>query len=207
MATPITDCLVRRILQCHVARSDRMHLCPQHLHAFHVWALALHISSTHIHRAWHIHQCASSSSSHAMLSSTRFGNDTSLSHLLRYENLSQRIVDFVSTRVVQVFSFQIELTAILLTHSLGKIEWGRATHIIPKQRVEFLFEFLAFDDRQISLLQVLHGFIQNLRHVSTSIVPIETVLIHRKMIHVLGLLLALLQSVSVICEILLFHHI
>ena len=65
-----------------------------------------------------------------MLTSSRLSNDALLAHLLRQENLSQSIVDFVCTRVVQILTLQVQLASIFLTHALGVIEWGRTSHII-----------------------------------------------------------------------------
>ena len=43
MTAPVADSLRTGITQCHVTRSYRMYLGPQHLHTFHVGVLALHM--------------------------------------------------------------------------------------------------------------------------------------------------------------------
>ena len=55
MAAPVTNCLVGGILERLVATLDGKNLSPKHLHTLHVDMLALHIESTHIDTAWHIH--------------------------------------------------------------------------------------------------------------------------------------------------------
>ena len=57
-----------------------------------------------------------------MLSGARLGYDACLAHLLCYENLSQGIVYLVSTGMVKVLTLEVQLAAILLTHTLGKVQ-------------------------------------------------------------------------------------
>ena len=45
------------------------------------------------------------------LTSSRFSDDAPLTHPLRQQCLSQRVVDFVRARVRQVFTLQIDLRA------------------------------------------------------------------------------------------------
>ena len=44
-----------------------------------------------------------------------------LTHLLSNQHLSQCVVDFVRTRMVQILTFQIQLTAVLLAHTFRQI--------------------------------------------------------------------------------------
>ena len=100
-----------------------MHLGTQHLHTLHVGMLALHIGGTHEHLALHVHQGTDCGCGHTMLSGTCLSDNTRLSHLLGQQNLTDGIIDLVGTRVVQVLTLQIQLTAVLLAHALGEIEW------------------------------------------------------------------------------------
>ena len=122
VTAPVADGLRAGIAQSHIAGANRVHLGAQHLHTFYVGMLALHIGGTHEDFALHIHQGADGGSGNAMLSGTGFGDDTGLSHLLRHQNLSDGVIDFVCTGMVQVLTLQIELAAILLAHALGIIE-------------------------------------------------------------------------------------
>lgn len=45
-----------------------------------------------------------------------------LAHLLGHENLTDGIVNFVCTGMVQVLALQIELASVLLAHALGIIK-------------------------------------------------------------------------------------
>ena len=82
VTAPVTDSLIGSVLQCPVAGLDGAHFGTQHLHTFHVDMLALHVQSTLIHHARHVHQGAHRSGSHAVLTSASLGNDTLLAHFL-----------------------------------------------------------------------------------------------------------------------------
>ena len=140
--------------------------------------LTLHVERTLIHRARHIHECTGGGGGHTVLSGSSFGNDALLAHLLGKENLTERIVDFVGTRVVEVFALQIELAAVLLAHALGIVEWGRTTHIVLQQGVVLAFELLALQDGEVGFLQVLHRLVENLWDVGSAELSVEAVLIY-----------------------------
>ena len=84
--------------------------------------LALYIQGSLIDHAWHVHQCTHRSGSYTVLSGTGLGNDTLLAHLLGQQNLTDGVVNLVCSSMVQVLTFQIQLTAILLAHSAGIVQ-------------------------------------------------------------------------------------
>ena len=57
-----------------------------------------------------------------MLSGTSLSDDTLLAHLLSQQNLTNGVVDFVGSCVVQILTLQIQLTAVLLTHATGIVQ-------------------------------------------------------------------------------------
>ena len=65
-----------------------------------------------------------------MLTGTCLGHDACLAHTLGYQDLPDGIVDLVGTGMVEVLALQIELAAISLAHTFGKIKWRRTTHIV-----------------------------------------------------------------------------
>ncbi len=113
-----------------------------------------------------------------MLAGTCLGNDARLAHLLCQQNLSDGVVDFVGTSVIQVLTLQVQLTAILLAHSLGKVQRTWSAHIVLQQGMILCFELLTLDNRQICLLQIMHTLVEYLRHVSASELSIETVFVY-----------------------------
>ena len=122
VAAPVAYGLRAGIAQRHVAGAHRVHLGSQHLHALYVGMLALYIGGTHENLTLHVHQGAYRSGSHTVLSGSGFGNDAGLAHLLGHENLTDGVVDFVCTGMVQVLALQIELASVLLAHALGIIK-------------------------------------------------------------------------------------
>ena len=122
VAAPVAYGLRAGITQGHVADAHRVHLGSQHLHALYVGMLALYIGGTHENLTLHVHQGAYRSGSHTVLSGSGFGNDAGLAHLLGHENLTDGVVDFVCTGMVQVLALQIELASVLLAHALGIIK-------------------------------------------------------------------------------------
>ena len=130
MTAPVADGFVGGIFQCPVARLHRSHLCSQHLHPLHVHMLTLHVESSLIDDARHVHQSTYCGGGHAMLTSSCLGYDTLLAHLLGQQNLSDGVVDFVCAGVVQVFAFQVKAATIFLTHASGQVEWTGAPHIV-----------------------------------------------------------------------------
>ena len=122
VAAPVAYGLRAGIAQRHVAGAHRVHLGSQHLHTLYVGMLALHIGGTHENLTLHVHQGAYRSGSHTVLSGSGFGNDAGLAHLLGHENLTDGVVDFVCTGMVQVLALQIELASVLLAHALGIIK-------------------------------------------------------------------------------------
>ena len=148
MAAPVADGLRAGIAQRHITRTDGMHLGSQHLHTLHVRVLTLHIGGTHKHLALHVHQRTDRRCGHTVLSGASLCDDAGLAHLLGQQDLADGVVDLVGTRVVQVFTLQIELTAVVFTHALGIVERRRAAHIVLQQLMVLLLELLRLDDRQ-----------------------------------------------------------
>ena len=185
MTAPVADGFVGGIFQRLVATLYWHHRGSQHLHAFHVHVLTLNIKGSLIHCAGHVHQCTSGGCCHTVLTCTCLGNDTLLAHLLGKENLTEGIVDFVGTRVVEVFTLEIELTTILLTHTLSKIEWRRASNIVFQQGVILALELLTLQDGEVSFFQILHCLVENLWNVGSSELSVETIFIYLVCHHIL----------------------
>ena len=195
MAAPVADGCATSIAQCHVTSTNRVHLGTQHLHSFNVGVLALHIGSTHKHLAFHVHQRTYGSCCHTMLSGSSLADDTRLTHLLGQQNLSDGVVNLVRTSVVQVFTLQVQLAAILLAQALGIVQRTGATHVVLQQGMILGLKLLALDDWEISLLQIMHALVEYLRHVSTTKLSIETVFVNLKIAHISFFLLYLLYKI------------
>ena len=183
MAAPVANSLVGGILERTVATLDGINLSTEHLHSLHVDMLTLNIESTHIDTTWHIHQRTDSSSSHSMLTCTCLGHNACLAHALGYQDLPDGIVDLVGTGMVEVLALQIELAAISLAHTFGKIKWRRTTHIVAQQLTILILEFLALNDRKIGVLEILHGLIEDFRDISPAKAAIKARSINLERFH------------------------
>ena len=77
-----------------------------------------------------------------MLACAGFSDNALFAHLLRQQNLSQYVVDFVSAGVVQILALQINLAATqILGHFLCVIQEGRSVGIFAIQTHQLSLEF------------------------------------------------------------------
>ena len=82
-------------------------------------------------------------SRNAMLASSRFRNDTVLSHPHRQQSLAERVIDFVRTGMIQVFAFEPDLgAATVLGKAAGEIQWRGAAYKSSKQRIQLCEKLL-----------------------------------------------------------------
>ena len=146
--------------------------------------LTLHIGGTHIDAARHVHQSANRSCGHAVLTGAGLSHDAFLTHLLGNQDLTDGVVNLVRTRVVQVLALQVELATILLAHALGQIERRGATHIVTQQGAILILKLFALNDRQISLLEVLHRLVENLGDVGSAKLAVEAIFVNLITLHI-----------------------
>ena len=107
MTAPVSDSSRTSIRKCHVTCPYRIDLSTQHLHTLHIGMLTFYISSTHENLTFHIHQRTDGSSCHTMLSSSCLSNNACLTHLLGKQYLSYRIIYFMGTCMIEVFTLQV----------------------------------------------------------------------------------------------------
>ena len=93
--------------------------------------------------------------------------------------ISDGVVDLVGTSVVQVFTLQIELTAVVLTHPFGKVEGRWTTYIVFQESMICFLELCRLDDGQISLLQIVYALVEYLWYVGTSEFSVKTSFIYK----------------------------
>ena len=113
-----------------------------------------------------------------MLSGTRLGDDAFLTHLLCQEYLTDGVVNFVSTGVVQIFALQIQLATVFLTHALCQIEGRWSADVVAQQGAVLVLKLLGLDDGQILFLQFLYRSIENLGYVSTAEFSVKAFVIY-----------------------------
>ena len=183
MTAPVADGLIRGIFQCLVSTFYRINLGTQHFHAFYVDVLPCHVRRSHVDSAGHVHQGTDRSSGHTVLAGTGLGNDARFAHFPCQKDLSDGIIDFVSTGVVEVFPFQVEFTTVFFAQSPCMVERRGAAYIIFQQRMVLFAECFALKDGKICLTQIFYGFIQNLGDVCTAEITVIAFFIYMISFH------------------------
>ena len=62
--------------------------------------------------------------------------------------------------MVQVFSLQINLAAVLLRQAVGKVEWRRTSYVVTQSPGISLSEIFTLQDTEIVILQLLYSFVE-----------------------------------------------
>ena len=115
--SPFTHCSVASIFQSHGTTFNCYYFRTQKFHSKYVQRLAFSIFFTHENNAFHTHQCCYSCSSYTVLTCTGFCDYTSFTHFFRQKSLTEYVVNFMRTGVVQIFAFQIDFcTAKIFGH-------------------------------------------------------------------------------------------
>ena len=81
--------------------------------------------------------------------------------------------------MVQVLTLQIELAAVLLAHTSGKVKRTGTTDIVAQQLIILLQKVFALYDLLITCTQCLERSVENLRNISTAKLTIKTILAYR----------------------------
>mmetsp|Transcript_4117 Transcript_4117/g.15030 ORF Transcript_4117/g.15030 Transcript_4117/m.15030 type:complete len:361 (+) Transcript_4117:43-1125(+) len=124
---PITNSLARRVLQRRRTRTHRSHGGAEQTHTEHVELLAFHIRGAHVNDALEAETRTHRRRRHTVLTGTSFSDNTLLTHALRQQRLSNRVVNLVRARVVQVFALQVHVRTLpvrileLLRQSFRKV--------------------------------------------------------------------------------------
>ena len=103
---PVADRLIHRVLQRGTALRDRMDPRAQHLHALDIGRLPFDVKCAHEHFAFHPKQRRDGRRGDAVHARTGLGNETTLPHPPGEKRLTDRVIHFVRTRMVQVLSLQ-----------------------------------------------------------------------------------------------------
>ncbi len=131
IGNPVTQRLVHGILERAVAGRDRLYLGAKQLHAENVRGLARDVGSAHVDDTRQAEARCDRCRRNAVLSGTGFCDDAGLAHALGKQDLAKAIVDLVRTRVVQLFTFEVNLrTAEFRRQTLCEIERARAAGIM-----------------------------------------------------------------------------
>ena len=133
---PIAERFVHRVLQRRGAGRDRVHLGAQQLHPSHVGCLATDVFRPHVDFAGQPHQRARRRGRHAMLTGSRLGDDPSLSHPLRQQNLAKRVVHLVGAGVTEVLTLEPDPAPNLRRQPGREVRGGLAPSVLVEERIE-----------------------------------------------------------------------
>src|SRR5215831_19048209 len=104
---PIAHRFVDGVLQGFASGRNRQNTSTEKFHAEDVQFLATYIFFTHVNVALEGQQCTNRGRGDAMLPGTGFRDDAFFAHPPGEQSLSEAVVDFVRSGVVQIFAFEI----------------------------------------------------------------------------------------------------
>ena len=61
--------------------------------------------------------------------------------------------------MIEVFALEIKAATVAATHTVGIIEGRRTPYIVAQQLMVLALEFIAAEDVEISILQVVHTLV------------------------------------------------
>ncbi len=108
---PIPDCLANCVFECLAAGCHLPNLCTEQSHPVDVRCLTKHVLFAHVDDAFESEKSTNGRNCHAVLACPRLCDDPPLPHPLGNEDLPNSIVYLVCTRVAEILSFQIDLSA------------------------------------------------------------------------------------------------
>ena len=163
---PLTHGFAHRILQSRGTRGHGNHLGAEQSHSIDVERLTLGILLAHENDALHAHQSSGSRGRDTVLTCTSLGNQADLAHLFGQQRLTENVVDFVRTRVIEILSLEINLrSAKILCHLLGIIEPRRSSRIVVEQVGQLAVEVGIVFVVVIGFLQLNYGVHQGFGNV------------------------------------------
>src|SRR5262245_55031167 len=134
---PIAHGFVGRIFQCLCARCHGAHIGAQQFHAIHIERLTLYILGTHVNHTFESEERTHGGGRHTVLTGAGLGYDASLVHAAREQDLTERVVDLVRARVIQVLALQVHFHATnALTQALRAIQRRGPPNVIAPELLE-----------------------------------------------------------------------
>ena len=157
---PVAHRLVHRVLQRAGAGGHRHHLGPQQFHAKDVGLLPLHIGRAHVDDAFQAEQRAHGGCRDAVLAGAGLGEDALRAHPASQQDLTQAVVRFVRTGMVQFVTLEIDFRAAqFVGEAAGEPEGAGAADIVRQMVFEVGVE------RRIGFRRVIGGLdFQDQRH-------------------------------------------
>ena len=167
---PIAQRFINRVFQSARAGIYLADSRAEQLHAKDIQGLPPHILRPHVNDTFETEQRTYRCGRDAMLARTGFGDDPTLAHASRQENLSERVVYFMRAGMKQVFALEINARATgMIGQPLGKEKRGWPPRVIMQQRIEFLVKILISPRYFVSRSQLFQRRHQRLGNKATTI--------------------------------------
>ena len=106
---------IDRFFQSLETTGDRNHFCSENFHAGYVRRLLGDVDESHVNFAFESEIRGGGCQRHAMLSGSGFGDQFFLAEKLCQQSFAHAVIEFMSSRMVQVFPFQIDLAVAEVT--------------------------------------------------------------------------------------------
>ena len=163
---PVAERFVDRVAKSSRAGRDRPDLGTQELHAKDVWLLASDVFFAHVDDALKPEAGTGGCGGHPVLTGARLGDDPTLAHPDGQQGLAQRVVDFVRSGMVEVFTLQIDLCpADLFGQLLGEVQWRRPSDIVTAKLFELGLKRLIRQRGRVLPVELLERSRQGLRDI------------------------------------------
>jgi hypothetical protein len=105
-----------------------------------------------------------------VLTGSRLGDDAGFTHVMRQQRLSDRVIDFMCARVVQIFALEQDTrTTGHLGQPPGKIDGRRPPDIVRQVRIEPCHEIFILTPAAVGFFQLVQRMHQGLGHVGAAI--------------------------------------
>ena len=170
--SPLTKCLIYGIFQCLCSACHRMHLRTQQFHTIYIQCLTLGILFSHKHFTFHSEECCDRSCCHTMLSGSCLRDQAFFAHSFCQQGLAKRIVQFMRSGMVQIFSFQINLrTSQIFCHTIRIAQKAWSAYVSCQHFIILSYKIRILLIFSICLFQFDYGIHQCFRDILS---PVNT---------------------------------
>ena len=167
---PVAHRLVDGVFESLASRFDRDDGGPEQLHTRDVQRLPLGVFLPHVDDTFQSHQCRGCRRRDSVLPGTRLGDDSRLTHAGSQQRLSENVVDLVRSRVVEVFSFEVDAGPTALAFKASRSSQRRGSSGVVLLQVRKLPGEVRIGARCVEgLFQLIEGTHQRFWNETTSI--------------------------------------
>ena len=109
MGHPIAESLINGSTQCFIARIDRNNFGSKLQHPINIGRLSFYIHASHVDHTGNTNTSTSSGCGNTVLTGSGFSNHSLCTETLCQQCLAQSVIDFMGTRMGQVFALNVNI--------------------------------------------------------------------------------------------------